>query len=159
MEPALLLKSSFLSDAYIPLLHGIDPAATPVFGKMNPRQMVEHMAMSVHQAYGNPEAESVLTPQEHIPKMQAFLQTDKPFRDNTPNALLPDIPAPVLYPDMSAAIAELQQAILAFNQAFAADPQKLVRNPFFGILDHSLSIHLLYKHAWHHLRQFGVQPA
>lgn len=159
MEQTISAKAAFLQSSYIPLLLGIDPMTLPVFGKMNPQQMVEHMAWSVHLAYGNPEPDSILTPEEQLPKMQAFLQSDKPFRDNTPNALMPDIPSPAKLPGMQAAITDLEQALSEFRETFRAEPGKQVRNSFFGILDYGLSIHLLYKHARHHLRQFGVQPA
>jgi hypothetical protein len=32
------------------------------------------------------------------------------------------------------------------------------RNPFFGDLNFAENVHLLHKHALHHLRQFGVVP-
>jgi hypothetical protein len=88
--------------------------------------------------------------------MQAFLQSDKPFKENTPNKLLPDEPAPAVHDNIQDSLNELQAEIEHFFKEYAQDPEKVVTNPFFGHLDYDMQVQLLYKHAWHHLRQFGV---
>jgi hypothetical protein len=85
--------------------------------------------------------------------------SDKPFRENTPNALMSEVPAPVRNPSVESAITELQQELNYFFTVFEKNNLQVTRNPFFGDLNYEQNIHLLYKHAWHHLKQFGVSPS
>ena len=62
------------------------------------------------------------------------------------------------YKTVLAAIGALQQELIYFFEAFEKDPGFITRNPFFGDLNFEQSVQLLYKHALHHLRQFGVEP-
>jgi hypothetical protein len=39
---------------------------------------------------------------------------------------------------------------------FQENHMQQTRNPFFGDLNFEENVHLLYKHALHHLKQFGV---
>jgi hypothetical protein len=149
-------KAAFLQNEYLPAIRSIAVGTTPLFGKMNVQQMIEHMADSIRLAYGRPELTTILTPEEHLEKMRAFLASDKPFRENTPNAMLPDVPAAPRAAHVDASIEELQDAIEELFGVFAAQPDLEVLNPFFGVLDYEMTMHLLHKHALHHLRQFGV---
>lgn len=147
-------KADFLKNEFPARLAAIDADTPPAWGKMNFRQMVEHMSYSVRMSSGLIPVQ-LLTPEEHIPKMHAFLASDKPFRENTPNPLLSDTPAPVRHETCTAAIAELQQELNYFFEVFEKEPGKKVLNASFGPLDFDLSIRLLHKHALHHLKQFG----
>lgn len=149
-------KAEFLQSALVDKVSAIDPATRPAWGKMNVPQMIEHLAGAFRQAYGVIKTEEVLTPAENIPRMQAFLQSEKPFRENTPNALLPDEPLPPHFATVQEAIADLQSAVVEFFAYYRHNEGATVRNPFFGDLDYDLQVQLLYKHATHHLRQFGA---
>jgi hypothetical protein len=148
-------KAFFLRNEFVERLGNIDPAAKPLWGKMNVAQMIEHMSYSLRQANGR-DSYTCLTPEENLPRMQAFLASEKPFRENTPNQLLPDIPEPPKKETVEAALEELKDEIEHFFKVFEEDPGKVITNPFFGDLDYSMWVQLLYKHAWHHLRQFNV---
>lgn len=152
-------KAHFLTKEFIPLLKGIPVEAAPHWGKMNVQQMVEHFADAVRVAAGSMQNNPVITPAENIPKMQAFLLSDKPFRENTRNPLLPEAPPPVRFASVAEALNDLQAALDAFFQAFYTDQNSTTRNPLFGELNFDMNVQLLYKHAVHHLRQFGVAVA
>ncbi len=149
-------KSAFLKYQYLPLIKTIAVDTVPVFGKMNAQQMIEHMAAAIRSGYGNPIITTILTPEENIPKMQAFVLSDKPFKDNTPNALMSEIPAPALFSSIELSIIDLEKSVAELFDAFDKDQDLQVINPFFGVLDADKTMSLLYKHALHHLRQFGV---
>jgi hypothetical protein len=148
-------KADFLQHEYLQLLHTLDPQTSRQWGKMNVQQMIEHMSDSVRIANGR-ELHTCITPVENIAKMQAFILSDKPFRENTPNALMASEPQPVRHTTLDAAIDELRQELQAFEAAFQDQPERSITNPFFGDLNYELWLSLLYKHALHHLRQFGV---
>ena len=59
---------------------------------------------------------------------------------------------------MQGAIGALQLELIYFFEAFEKNPALITRNPFFGDLNFEQNVQLLYKHALHHLRQFGVEP-
>jgi len=67
-------------------------------------------------------------------------------------------PAPLRYKTVQGAIGALQQELIYFFEAYEKNPAMIIRNPFFGDLNFEQNVQLLYKHALHHLRQFGVEP-
>lgn len=148
-------KAFFLRNEFIPALQKIDVNTPAKWGKMNVMQMIEHMADFVRLASGKAEA-TILTDAEKIPAMQNFLRSDKPFRENTPNILLPDSPLPPKHTAKEAAIDELQEEVMHFFDIYEKEEGKTCANPFFGDLDYEHQVQLLHKHSTHHLRQFGV---
>ncbi|MBK7764531.1 MAG: DinB family protein [Bacteroidetes bacterium] len=148
-------KLNFLRDEFPQLLTNLDVNTPPLFGKMNVHQMIEHMTDSIAIASGriiepNHQAEDLTA------KMKNFMMSDKPFRDNTPNPLMPDTPLTPRHILIVDSINELQLEIAAFIDNFKDDADKKVTNPFFGDLNFEEWTHLLHKHALHHLRQFGM---
>ncbi|MBS1773402.1 MAG: hypothetical protein JST82_11120 [Bacteroidetes bacterium] len=148
-------KADFLKNDYVKLLSDINPDTKGVWGKMNVHQMIEHMSYSFRQANGK-DTYTLITPEENVPKMQAFLMSEKPFRENTPNVLIGDNTIPVVHSDIKDSLKELQNEINHFFEVYKKEGKTLT-NPFFGSLDYTLQVQLLHKHAWHHLRQFGVE--
>jgi hypothetical protein len=151
-------KTAFLQNHFIPLLQSIPSDRQPLWGKMTLQQMTEHFANSVRVASGLTEYQLIITPLENLQRMQDFLLSDKPFRENTHNPLMPEVPAPVKNVSIAKAIDELQTELKHFFAVFDANPHLTTRNPIFGDLNFEMNIQLLYKHALHHLRQFGVSP-
>jgi len=148
-------KLHFLQHDFLTLLQTLEPAAKGKWGVMNGQQMVEHMSDSVRIANGKDPKRVILTP-EQMEKARGFMLTDKPFKENTKNIELPEIPPPVTQPSMQAALSELKEEIGTFVKVFENQSGKIITNPFFGDLDFEQWTHLLHKHATHHLRQFGL---
>lgn len=148
-------KLYYFTHTYIDQLHAIPELTTPVFGKMNVHQMIEHMSYAFRQATGliplTPHHDASTTE-----KMYQFMMSDKPFKDNTPNPYLPDMPPPPVTASVRVAIQQLQHDIDKFIDVFVQQPELRVQNPFFGNLNFNEWQHLLFKHAQHHLRQFNA---
>lgn len=154
-----LEKENFLRTKFVSLLQQIQPGTAPRWGKMNVQQMVEHFAGdALRCANGRLKMDKIMVPPEQLEKMRSFLMSDKPFRENTKNPLMGEEPAPLRNGTLQAAIGELQEELITFFEAFEKDPHLVTRNPFFGDLNFEQNVQLLYKHALHHLRQFGVEP-
>ena len=149
-------KLAFLKDQFVPMLRQIPSDTLPHWGKMTLQQMTEHFTDYVRIASGKTVIRDVVTPADQLPRMLAFLQSDKPFRENTPNPLMPEVPAPVRHKTIGEAFTELQEELDDFVARFEANQHLLTLNPFFGELNFQMNVQLLYKHAAHHLRQFGV---
>src|SRR6476620_5964283 len=151
-------KEEFLRSRFIPLLKQIPTETQPRWGKMTLQQMIEHFADYTRIASGKTLYAEIITPAENLDKMRAFLESEKPFRENTPNSLMPEVPAPVRNPSVEHAVNELQKELVFFFRVFEENNLQVTRNPFFGDLNYEQNIQLLHKHALHHLRQFGVSP-
>ncbi|WP_121352602.1 DinB family protein [Flavisolibacter nicotianae] len=149
-------KEQFLQSRLIPLLASLPTEARAAWGKMTVQQMIEHFADSVCIASGKVVYSEVLTPEEQLDNMRNFLQSEKPFRENTVNPLMPEVPAPVRNPSKAEALKELQEELDYFFSVFEKNNLQVTRNPFFGDLNYEQNIQLLYKHALHHLKQFGL---
>ena len=147
-------KLFFLQTDYLQKLQRLDPNTNPIFGKMNVHQMIEHMGYAFRQASGLIPL-AALNDEATTQKMHHFLMSDKPFRDNTPNPYLPDEPEAPKHESIQNAIHALKTDIDVFVYTFADDNEKRILNPFFGHLNQNEWIHLLHKHAMHHLRQFN----
>lgn len=151
-------KENFLRTRLVRYLQQLDPATPPRWGKMSVQQMIEHMSVdAVKVASGRLQIPLATSP-ERLAAYREFLMSDKPFRENTKNPLLPELPRPPHYHTAQAAISSLQQELIYFFEVFAANPQLITHNPIFGDLNFEQNVQLLYKHAIHHLRQFGVEP-
>lgn len=148
-------KADFLRNEYTKVLSQLNADAPRRWGKMNVQQMIEHMSDYVRIASGKTPM-TVVTPEDKIPRMQGFLMSEKPFPENTPNALMPEEPVPVRHATKEEAVSELQQEINDFFKAYADEEGKTTPNPFFGILSYDHQVQLLHKHSTHHLRQFGL---
>jgi hypothetical protein len=152
-------KENFLRTKLIAYLQRLDPSTPPGWGKMNVQQMIEHYAGdAVRNASGRLKIDTILTPPENLERMREFMMSNKPFKENTKNPLMGEEPAPLRYKTVQGAIGALQQELIYFFEAFDNNPGLITCNPFFGNLNFEQNIQLLYKHALHHLRQFGVEP-
>lgn len=148
-------KKQFLQSEFTKLLAQLQPEQKGNWGKMNAQQMVEHMSEYLRIANGKEKMQPVLD-ETLTQKMYAFMMSEKPFRENTPNQLLTEIPPPVKRATMDEALTELQNEINDFFEIYSKNPDLRNVNPFFGNLNFEEQVHLLHKHAMHHARQFGL---
>lgn len=149
-------KEFFLKEQLVPAIASIAPNSSPLWGKMNLQQMTEHLSREGFQFASGKSSHSLVTPEEQIPQMHAFLRSDKEFRENTVNILMAPEPLAIKHEGIVNALKELQEEIDYFFEIYKKEPEESIVNPFFGALDFELQIHLLHKHAKHHLKQFGV---
>ena len=148
-------KADFLKTKYTNALTHLDANAPRKWGKMNVQQMIEHMSEYVRIASGRQPME-IITAADMLPRMQSFLASEKPIRENTPNSLMPEEPQPVKHATKQEAINELKTELSHFFAVHEQEAGKITPNPFFGNLGYEQQVQLLHKHATHHLRQFGM---
>lgn len=151
------LKEVFLKDEFPALLSSLSADQKGKWGVMNGIQMVEHMSDSIRVANGK-DQKKLLFNDEQVKKAREFALSDKPFKENTKNIELPEVPPPARNTSMEEAIHEMKREVADFFSAFQGTEQKTVLNPFFGPLTYPEWVHLLEKHAKHHLNQFGLLP-
>lgn len=149
------IKEQFFKETYIPLLEQLSDNETGLWGVLSPQGMIEHMTDSIGVAYGRIK-QKLITPPEHLEKMRAFVLSDTPFKENTKNALMPAEPLPLRKHSITEAIDELKNEISAFISFYEMHTGHKEMNPFFGELNYEEQLHLLHKHAWHHLKKFNL---
>ncbi|MFM6943894.1 MAG: hypothetical protein ACKOXV_01250 [Bacteroidota bacterium] len=149
-------QDQFLREQYIPLLEQINPNQAPLWGKMSYHHMLEHMMVSF-QVSSQHEPVACIHEPERVAKMQAFLLTDIPFKENTKSPLLGEALEPLIYTSIELALQGLKKAMSTYFNQYTLQEDVLVFHPIFGTLDKKLNDALLYKHAVHHLKQFGVE--
>lgn len=149
-------KENFLRTKLIPLLQKLNGDTPPLWGKMNARQMIEHMIDVVMVANGKIKL-PIVTPADRLPRLQEFMMSEKPFKENTRSPVLGEEPAPLKKQTKEAAIGKLQEEIIYFFEVFEKNPGIKTTNPVFGELNLEMNIQLLYKHSLHHLKQFGIE--
>lgn len=147
----------FLQNKLIPALRQVQAAQAPLWGKMNARQMVEHL-LDFFQVSTGKLCFPLVSPVEHLPKLRAFLMSDKPFRENTraPVSVLGENPLPLRFETLEEALSELEAELQYFFQLNADEPAFTTTHPVFGELNFEDCVRLHYKHVTHHLRQFNL---
>lgn len=149
-------EEAFLREKLVPALKKIDPYTKGNWGVMSPQQMVEHLSDSLAIAYGKLVL-PVVSPPERKEAMYQFLQSDIPFKENTKNPLLSDIPPPPRFSSMDESIEKLQKQLSIFFETFEKNPDLITTHPIFNELNYQGNMRLLYKHSMHHLKQFGIE--
>jgi hypothetical protein len=149
-------KENFLRTKLVTHLQQMKTDEPARWGKMNVRQMIEHMIDVLMVANGKIKL-PIVTPPEKLPRLQEFLMSEKPFKENTKSPVLGEEPSPLKKHTKEAAIGKLQEEIIYFFEAFEKNPNLKTTNPVFGELGFEANVQLLHKHALHHLKQFGIE--
>lgn len=146
-------KLVFLRNDFFDKIEKLPLERKPLFGKMNAQQMIEHMSYSFQVASGKIQYENKQS-DELTKKMYNFIMSDKPFRENTPNSNIGKETVPLKFPNKKEAVLDLRAEFQYFIDQYELNEDLRIDNPFFGSLNFEEQVHLLHKHALHHLRQF-----
>jgi len=153
MHPA---KKVFVQTEFIQLLRNASPNTAPKWGKMTFQHMVEHMVLALKSANGKFKPERVFTPAEKLEASKQFLMSEKEFRENTKSPSFPEEPLPLHFKTVEEGINKLEKEIADFYIVYENNPGLIITNPVFGDLNYEEAQQLLYKHAQHHAKQFGL---
>lgn len=148
-------KLEFLKVDFPKLLGKLNAEAKGEWGVLNGQQMVEHMSDSIRIANGK-DVMKLMVPVDKVADYKKFALSSKEFNPNTKNALMPEIPVSKRKSNMQEAIGELENELAEFINYFETNKNATLTNPFFGDLNFEEWTHLLYKHALHHCKQFGL---
>ena len=148
---------NFIVTELIPRLNLLSATAEGKWGKMNAWQMVEHLSDFFKVSSGK-IIMPLVSPPEYLPKLRAFMESDKEFKENTkaPEQIVPEEPPATRHTSYAAALDELQGEINDFISHFKDAPHAITTHPVFGELNFDDWVLLHYKHVMHHTKQFGV---
>lgn len=148
-------NEQFFKETYIPFLQKLIGNEAGAWGVLSAQGMIEHMTESFGVAYGRVK-QDLQTPPQILEKMRTFALSDKEFKPGTKNSLMTEDPAPLRKASINEAIKELEKEISDFINFYKANPNHIQTNPFFGDFNYEEWLHLLHKHAIHHLKQFNL---
>lgn len=150
---------AFIKNEIALALDRLKEDSSAVFGIMTPQHMVEHLAVLFY--LGRKEVGlPCITPEDKLPEVRAFLDTDEPFWKDFKGVGLPeDGLLDLRYPSLADAKAKLLSNIEAFYAFHEASPGVEILHPVFGKIGFEAWERFHYKHCIHHLQQFGALAA
>ena len=137
-------------------LNNLTEDTKPAWGILTPQHMVEHLEWFCQIALGNIKTDQI-TPEEHIPKMQASLYDYRGLPKKFDHPLLRKGKLEDLrYADLDSAKEAFIKGLKEIDAIFKADPTATIPNPVFGDLNEYDWELYNTKHAYHHFTQFNL---
>ena len=143
-----------IDDRYVleKLLHELKPKAKPLWGKMTPQQMVEHLVESVEYTNGKYTCECDLPPDEARKLMETNVYSDTEIRRNVILGTLPDH---YRFGNLKDAVKQLMAELETFDRYYN-EPGITAIHAGFGPMNHQDWLLWHGKHFTHHFKQFGL---
>ena len=136
------------------ILSGLSPKMKPLWGIMNPQQMIEHLIDCVRDTNGKTFAPFTRNKKEAESEKELMVYTDMELPRGIKASGVPEIPAPCVYKNLDEAIAQLNKELDDFENYFKADGRTAV-HPGYGPLNYDEWVFFHGKHFTHHFKQFG----
>ncbi len=144
-----------ITNNYLKLLKKLDPQKKPLWGKMTPQHMVEHLILAVQMSNRKLKLKC-FNPPEKIPSLKRFLMSSKPLPKLFVNPLIGDNLLPLEYSSIEEALEKLKTEIDDYVKFFDNNPSAKAVNVTFGELNREEWDVFHKKHFTHHLAQFGL---
>lgn len=139
------------------ILKTIAKNAQPLFGKMSPQHVVEHLAVSVSISNGTGPQKQFTQPDEGNAIKEKLIYTDMELPQGVKTPILGDEPPALKCDDMNEAISQFKSELENFDSYFKENPNGKTIHPRMGPLSHQEWAVLHNKHIAHHLKQFGLK--
>ncbi len=137
------------------LLNQLKPEQKPLWGKMTPQHMVEHL-YKTFLASINEINLNVYTEERKIPVLKRLFLGERPLPKEYMNpAIGPDL-LELEFKDLKSAIKELENVLKRYNKFFKNNTSVKTVHPVFGNLTKTEWDNFHQKHFKHHLSQFGI---
>ncbi len=137
------------------LLHNLKPEQKPLWGKMTPQHMVEHLYKAVQSSI-NEIRFNIYSEERKIPVPKKFLLGERPFPKEIMNpAIGPDL-LQLEFEDMNSSIKALEQVLTRYDLFFENNALIKTVHPVFGLLSKEEWDTFHQKHFTHHFLQFGL---
>ena len=144
-----------LTNNYLMLLDKLDPQQKPLWGKMTPQHMVEHLILAVQMSNGKLKLEC-FNPPEKVPTLKKFLMGSRPMPKLFVNPVIGEDLRPLENSSLLEAIDKLTNEIDDHVIFFDNNPGAKTVNVTFGELNKEEWDVFHNKHFTHHLSQFGL---
>jgi len=121
-------------DELLNTLSNLNEDKKPLWGKMTPQHMVEHLILAVKMGNGKLVVEC-FNPPEKLPVLKRFLMSDKPMPKLFINPLIGEGLLPLKYSSLKEAKMELKAEIEDYQKYFEENPDSVLVNATFGELN------------------------
>lgn len=126
----------------------------PQWGKMSPQHMVEHLAFTIELSL---QGSYLVTPEEQLPKLKAFLLSEKPFPKHFKSPIIEGEDLPSLKEkDLASAKILFFSSIEGFYRFYRDNQDNISIHPIFGPLNGIEWEYFHKKHIKHHFQQFNL---
>ena len=146
---------NILMNNFLLLLEKLDPHQKPLWGKMTPQHMVEHLILAMQMSNGKLKLECI-NPPEKIPTLKRFLMSSRPMPKLFVNPFIGEDLRPLENSSLEEAMAKLKNEVNDYELFFENNPGVKPVNVTFGELDEEEWNFFHKKHFTHHLSQFGL---
>jgi len=144
-----------LTNNYLMLLNKLDPKQKPLWGKMTPQHMVEHLILAVQMSNGKLKLEC-FNPPDKVPTLKKFLMSSRPMPKLFVNPVIGEDLIPLENSSLLEAIEKLKNEIDDYVIFFENNPGAKTVNVTFGELNKEEWDVFHKKHFTHHLAQFDL---
>ena len=143
------------SEIIFNLLSHLRADQKPLWGKMTPQHMVEHLYKTVQASINEIEL-GVFSEERKIPVLKRLFLGERELPKDFMNPVIgPELLA-LEFKDLQTAIVELKKIISRYDDYFNANPSAKTAHPVFGYLTKDEWDKFHEKHYKHHLSQFGL---
>lgn len=132
--------------------------AKPLWGKMLPQHVVEHLTMTVKISSGKIIVKRYTTLEEAQAIKDKLIDGPMEIPPGIKNPLLGDEPAAFQHADMETAVKELLSEINYFKEYYSKNPTALNTQPRMGNLTYNEWLIFHNKHFTHHVKQYALYP-
>lgn len=137
-------------------LENLHVETNPVFGKMTPQHMIEHLNIALMFSNGK-MPQKLYVPENtaaYIKNTIIYTDAEMPLGYKAP-MLTDDLPK-LYFPSLEAAIAAFKIQLDDFDNYLKNNPEAIQMHPTMGELDNNEWIVFHNKHFNHHFKQFGL---
>ena len=136
------------------ILNRLSSSKTPLWGKMNAQEMVEHLSDMLMMSRGTGNF-TIDVDAETIARRQQFLLSDKEMAKNIAVPFTKEI-IELRHDELELALDEFTEEWMNFTEYYENNPSARVIHPYYGALDFNLWLKMHDKHFMHHFKQFGL---
>jgi hydroxymethylglutaryl-CoA reductase len=141
-------------ETLLSILNRLSSSKTPLWGKMNAQEMVEHLSDMLMMSRGTGNF-TIDVDAETIARRQQFLSSDKEMAKNIAVPFTKEI-IELRHDELELALDEFAEEWINFTEYYENNPSASVIHPYYGDLDFNLWLKMHDKHFTHHFKQFGL---
>jgi len=141
-------------ETMLSILNRLSSTKTPLWGKMNAQEMVEHLSDMLMMSRGTGNF-TIDVDAETIARRQQFLSSDKEMAKNIAVPFTKEIIV-LRHDELELALDEFAEEWINFTEYYENNPSASVIHPYYGDLDFNLWLKMHDKHFMHHFKQFGL---
>jgi len=149
------LRESFLSQVMFEAIAKLTEDTQPLWGKMTPQQMIEHLFWAFQCSTGAVDL-PCYTPASVLERAKRFLYDNRHTPHELKNPAIGERLPSLQFSTLTKARAALQKEVFHFFDHFRAVPEAIHVHPLFGPLGGEEWQRSHFKHCYHHLSQFGT---